>query len=186
MIRPARTEDAPQAAPLLCAAWGNLGLALTGGDDTAEAQRIVADFFVQEGNRVSYANALVAEHEGRVIGVAVCYHGNQAEALDHPLTAQLRARTGNPTATIQTEAAPDEFYLDTLSVHSDYQRRGIGSALMRAFEQRAAERGCHKLALLVEEENEIAFRLYAKLGYTADGMVQLASSPFHHMIKSSV
>ena len=121
MSRPATTHDAIQAAPLLCAAWGGLTRALTGADDDAEAQQIVADFFAQTGNRVSHENALVAEADGRVVGVAVCYGGEEAARLDRPLTARLIARTGDPTARVHVEAAPDEFYLDTLSVHPDYR-----------------------------------------------------------------
>jgi ribosomal protein S18 acetylase RimI-like enzyme len=183
MIRPAAITDAPQAAPLLCAAWGHLAIALTGAESLAEAELIVAEFFVQSENRFSHENALVAERDGSVVGIALCYHGSQAVALDRPLTLQLMTRTKNSTAAVTVEAEPDEFYLDTLSVQTESQRQGIGGELVQAFERRAAEQNYRKLGLLVETDNEPAQRLYVKLGYEAAGTVRLAGSLYDHRVK---
>jgi ribosomal protein S18 acetylase RimI-like enzyme len=183
MIRPATIADAAQAAPLLCAAWGHLAYDLTGAKSLAEAEHTVAEFFVQSGNRFSHKNALVAERDGRVVGITLCYHGSQSIALDRPLTQQLMTRTKNPAAVVTVETAPDEFYLDTLSVHTEYQRQGIGRELMQAFEQCAVEQGYRKLALLVEIDNRSAQGLYTKLGYEATGTVWLAGSLYDHREK---
>lgn len=53
--------------------------------------------------------------------------------------------------------------LQQLWVHEAWRRRGIGAALVRRFETRAAERGCSKFYL--ETFNFQAPALYLSLGY---------------------
>jgi len=59
MIRPAVSEDAPQAVPLIFEAIGSIAFVLTGTEVLAEAMSILENFFEQEGNRLSYKTTLV-------------------------------------------------------------------------------------------------------------------------------
>ena len=53
-----------------------------------------------------------------------------------------------------------------LEVLGQLQRRGIGTALVRAGEQTARRLGHHRLAMGVGVDNPAARRLYERLGYT--------------------
>ena len=81
------------------------------------------------------------------------------------------------------EAQDDEYYLDSLAVMEEYRGQGIATALIRRFEAEARVQGNDKVALLAEESNEPAFRLYRKLGYVTEGIVRIHGDDFHHMVK---
>ncbi|CAF1555820.1 unnamed protein product, partial [Didymodactylos carnosus] len=56
-----------------------------------------------------------------------------------------------------------------LSVHPDYESRGIGTALIQALEKRTVDRGCTAAELSVEIENARARALYERLEYSIIG-----------------
>lgn len=58
--------------------------------------------------------------------------------------------------------------VDTLAVRADYQRAGIGRALMAAAEGWAAERGLSEIELSVWEFNQGALAFYEGLGYVTE------------------
>ena len=59
-------------------------------------------------------------------------------------------------------------YLDDLSVAEGYRNKGIGTKLIHAAEKYAEEIGITKIVFHVEKTNEDAYRLYLRLGYSAD------------------
>lgn len=61
------------------------------------------------------------------------------------------------------------FELHYLYVDPDYLRRGIGSEMLRFFEQKGKEKGCRELVVWVLEENEMGKNFYEKNHYSADG-----------------
>lgn len=60
---------------------------------------------------------------------------------------------------------PGDLYLDGLAVAESHQGRGIGTALITAFEARARENGFDTVSLEVIDANHRARNLYARLGY---------------------
>jgi ribosomal-protein-alanine N-acetyltransferase len=67
-------------------------------------------------------------------------------------------------------ATLDEAELLTLAVDPDHQRGGIGARLLRGFEQGAENRGATQAFLEVAANNTAAKALYAKAGWTVDGL----------------
>ena len=59
-------------------------------------------------------------------------------------------------------------YLDDLSVAEGCRNKGIGTKLIHAAEKYAEEIGITKIVFQVEKENEDAYRLYSRLGYSED------------------
>lgn len=70
-------------------------------------------------------------------------------------------------------AFPDEpcstWKLDKLYVHPDFQRKGIGQALLQAVGKSAAGAGATRLVLRVNRHNSIALAAYAKYGFRVYG-----------------
>lgn len=64
-----------------------------------------------------------------------------------------------------TESA-HEFKLHKLYVHPDWQRRGIGRALLNETEHLSAQQGVRNLVLNVNKRNERAIVAYRKHGFT--------------------
>ena len=63
----------------------------------------------------------------------------------------------------------DEGYLNNIAVLPDWQRRGIGRALLNALKDEACELGLSFLTLEVRAGNEPAKALYRSLGYEMTG-----------------
>lgn len=58
---------------------------------------------------------------------------------------------------------------DSVYVHHDHFRRGIGRALLRALVERALKEGYHSLIGLVTSENVASLALHAELGFVEAG-----------------
>ena len=57
-----------------------------------------------------------------------------------------------------------------LAVHPKYQRRGIGTRLVKKMEDRLKSAGCKRIILLADKDNA-AIKFYHKLGYKKDSNV---------------
>jgi ribosomal protein S18 acetylase RimI-like enzyme len=184
MIERAGKEDVEQVMPLLHEAIGNIACSLAGVEDEAEAMRILAHFYIEEGNRVSYRNVIIDKRDGVVAGIVVCYAGDEAEQLDKPLIERVKRVTGLAEYAITSETRPGEFYLDSIAVAASFRNQGIAKALMAAFEQEAVRQGYHLVSLIVEEYNGQARLLYEKMGYKEDGELIVSGHRYTRMVKT--
>ena len=62
----------------------------------------------------------------------------------------------------------EDCWLEDLYVREDARRSGLGRALVEAALERARERGCKRIELDVNEDNEAALALYAACGFLAE------------------
>ncbi|REK75708.1 GNAT family N-acetyltransferase [Paenibacillus paeoniae] len=184
MIDQAKPQDADIIMPLMLSAIDSIAYTLSGTRDDAETWRILAEAIRQEGNRLSYRNIIVDRRDGGIAGVLICYAGDEAERLDHPIRERL-ARDYGPEAAkaLVPECQPGDFYLDAVAVDERYQGQGIAKALISAFEQRGIEAGCARLSLIVEQYNDRARALYKKLGFREDGLLDVSGGSYTRMIK---
>lgn len=103
--------------------------------DGEEARRLLDWIFESKE-----LEALVAEIDGRVVGIALFY----------AIYGTFRARRF--------------LYLEDLVVADDVRGRGVGTALMSALAREALARGARRLDWSVLDWNEKAIRLYERLG----------------------
>ena len=189
MIRPAVSEDAPQAVPLIFEAIGSITFVLAGTNVLAEAMSILENFFEQEGNRLSYKNTLVIEEsetgagEGTILGVAISYDGAVARELDEPLEEAAKLQSGLSDYRIPTEAELGEYYLDTVSVNRNCQGRGFGRQLIEAVCEQGRQLGRNRVGLLVDVTNPDAKRLYERLQFRVNKQRELAGEEYFHMVR---
>jgi len=59
--------------------------------------------------------------------------------------------------------------LYSIATHAEARGKGVGSALLEASEHLAKRRGCKVLRLEVRTDNDVAIRLYERLGYIRIG-----------------
>ncbi len=59
-----------------------------------------------------------------------------------------------------------------LAVAPEARRRGVATALLRAAEERARERGARKLSLRTFSTNPQAIRLYTRFGFEREGLLR--------------
>ena len=96
--------------------------------------------------------------EQKRFGVYVC---------EDPDTGIITAMMG--IGTCEDEDRKDAFELHYLYVDPDHMRMGIGSEMMRFFEQKGRENGICVSVVWVLEENESGRKFYEKNGYSLDG-----------------
>jgi len=105
------------------------------GPDDAEGARLLAWIFDEKR-----LEALVAEDEGRIVGIALFYEG------------------------LGTFRAKPFLYLEDLVIAGRARSRGVGEALMSALAREVVSRGALRLEWTVLDWNEGAIRFYERLG----------------------
>ncbi|WP_299730634.1 GNAT family N-acetyltransferase [uncultured Tateyamaria sp.] len=108
----------------------------------------------------SYANALVAERDGDVIGMGLSY------AIDAPPTVDPNDLPAPITPFVALEAqSVGTWYVNALAVRACARGGGIGTALLSAVEETARGAGYDRLSIQVYEQNTGAVRLYRRAGF---------------------
>jgi len=132
-IRPATPDDAPTVALLIRALsrYEKLEHEVTMTEDKLRATMF--------GPR-SYAEALLAEEDGKPVGFALFFH-NYSTFLAQP-----------------------GLYLEDLYVHESHRGKGIGKTLLAHLARIAVERNCGRLEWAVLDWNVDAIGFYEKLG----------------------
>jgi len=106
-------------------------------------------------------------------------------ATDRLSRAQFRRHLDSETAQVLVASAAHRNFLGTavvffrkgtkvarlysIATHAEARGKGVGTALLEAAEQEAKRRRCHALRLEVRTDNEVATRLYERLGYARIG-----------------
>ena len=133
---------------------------------------------------------LSAASDGRAIVDLLDSYAREPVAGARPLSADVRLRLpgalrAHPTTVAFLAFADDEpvgvavgflglstfharplLNVHDLAVLPGWRGRGVGRALLEAVETEAVRRGCCKLTLEVQEDNEPARRLYDRFGFT--------------------
>jgi GNAT superfamily N-acetyltransferase len=87
-----------------------------------------------------YAEVIVAEHTGQIIGFALFFH-NYSTFLTKP-----------------------GIYIEDIFVLPEYRRQGVGKAMLQKVAQIAVERNCGRLEWSVLDWNEPAMQFYLSMG----------------------
>lgn len=103
--------------------------------------------------------------------------GSFIELLSHPgataFLARVRERVDalpEPAGFVVGQIAADEAEVLTVGVLPRWQRRGVGSILVEGLSRAVKRAEAKRLFLEVAADNQAAFELYRKLGFTAVGM----------------
>jgi GNAT superfamily N-acetyltransferase len=132
-IRPATENDVPTIALLIRALSQYEKLE---HEVAMTEEKLRATMF----GRRPYAEAVLAEEDGRAVGFALFFH-NYSTFLAQP-----------------------GLYLEDLYVHESHRGRGVGKALLVHLAKIAVERNCGRLEWAVLDWNVDAIGFYKKLG----------------------
>jgi ribosomal-protein-alanine N-acetyltransferase len=94
-------------------------------------------------------------------------HLDSESALVLIASANHRRFLGTAVVFFRRQARVARLY--SIATKPEAQGKGVGSALIEAAEQAARQRHCQALRLEVRADNQIAIRLYERLGYTRIG-----------------
>lgn len=181
-VRNSKIQDGSAIAPLIVDAIGDIANRITGENEPAAILKSLIELFERTDNRNSHLNTYVAEYNGEVAGMLIIYGGDQAIHLDAQLEKWLTNKKA-PIQTIEIEARPDEFYIDTVCVNPAFRGHGIGTILLNYAETLCKEKGYSKLSLSVEKEKVRARNLYEKIGFVYAEPWMIIGEEFDHMVK---
>ena len=128
--------------------------------EAADVARLIAEFGASWGKNV------VPEDEVRA-SVDRIMSGDDGEFL-------LGALDGEPVGVCQLRfrwsvwKSAEDCWLEDLFVREEARRSGLGRALVEAALERARERGCKRIELDVNEDNDAARALYEACGFLTE------------------
>lgn len=169
----------------------------------SEKKRIVSGTFRKlwkwKGNRFSHQYAFEARVRGQTLGMITCYPIPVLKRLAWPTFKQLLAyrklgligynlRHVKSLYSMITmkEGEDDEFHIGTIAALPESRGLGIGSRLLAFAEEQAALQGFAKCSLTVKKENELAFKLYKRMGYQITGEINKPAFSLYRMAKMLV
>lgn len=125
--------------------------------------------YAREGVNFSYENCLIAEHQGRVIGMMHSYvmrHDPHAE----PVTDTVLA----PYADMEI---PDTLYISSLALDEGWRNQGLGATFLQAAQARCDALGLDGLSLIDYAANTGARRFYERHGFHIVKTCQITPHP---------
>ncbi|WP_088072415.1 GNAT family N-acetyltransferase [Gottfriedia luciferensis] len=182
MIRFAKKEDTKQIVPLIVQAIEDIVFMLTGTSSYDQATPILEYYVQSEQNRLSYRNCLVKEHEGQVVGVIVAYPSSDLSELDREMLKIISKNLNIENVKVDREADDQDFYIDTLSVHPDFQGKGIGTELLEGLLSFAEKKGVTRVSLNVDQNKPSARRLYEKVGFKYEKVRSIMNHPYDYLV----
>ena len=166
VTRPATRGDAAEIALLVnIAVHGGIARGWASGDeaegtyDPIEVGRLE---MLEDDTEFGWTNVTMAETTaGEIAGMLLGYR--KADAFE-PVPAEV---TGfmRPIEELEAEAH-GAWFISMLGVHVRWRGRGVGSQLLEVAEVKRDETKAHGLALIVEDDNDGARRLYERRGYS--------------------
>ena len=119
----------------------------------------LADISRREDTLYSWRNSTIALYDGVPAGLMVAYDGARYRRMRDITFPMIRIYVGDDYESQDDETCAGEFYLDSLSVLPEFQRRGIASALIQEMFRLRDEAGIPLATILVDPENETAYKI---------------------------
>ena len=162
--RPARKSDAAEIALLVnIAVHGGIAQGWAHSDeakgtyDPIEVGRI--DMMTDD--EFGWRSCTMAEVDGEVAGMMLGYRkADEFTPVGPEVTGFMR-----PIEELEAEAH-GAWFISMLGVHVRWRGHGVGSQLLEVAEVKRDETKAHGLALIVEDDNDGARRLYERRGYS--------------------
>lgn len=180
-IRNARPEDFKQVAPLIVQAMEDLACTFANTNKIENAYPLFERFFQKTANQYSYEHTLVYDKNKEVMGSITFYDGNLLSKYRKPFLDYISEIYKVKNLQIEDETAPEEVYIDTLSVSPKHQGKGIGKKLIAAAILKSKAENHKRIGLLVDFENPKAKKLYSALGFQSVGKKQLGNNVYEHL-----
>lgn len=186
IIRRGVREDAPFLAETVMGALGEELCRGLGQGDLKAVDKVFSELSSMEASQYSFTNAWVAEDgRGHKLGALIAYDGARLHKLRKAFIRLANRYLGwhvteEDAENWEDETSPDEFYIDSLYVIPEMRGHGVATALIDEVIRSNASVG-KPFGILVEPDNENAYRLYRKKGFVQDGLNRFCGVPMHHL-----
>jgi GNAT superfamily N-acetyltransferase len=172
VVRPARRDDSTDIARLFLISSDGLAAYIWSKSDAPGRSliEIGAARYAREGVAFSYQNCLVAEQDGRVVGMVHSF----------PMLDPRRPGDIETDPVLRPYSELEDYgslYISGVACRPEAHGRGVGTRLLGECELRARRLGLRRLSLICFERNEGAMRLYRRLGYVESARRPLVPHP---------
>lgn len=135
----------------------------------------------REDTLYSWRNATIALCDGVPAGLMIAYDGARYRQMRDITFPMIRMYVGDDYHSMDDEACAGEFYLDSLAVLPEFQRRGIASALIQEMFRLQEEAGIPLATIAVDPENDTAYSLYLKNGLSKNGRITVFGTTYDRL-----
>lgn len=142
----------------------------------------LADISRRDDTLYSWRNATIALYDGVPAGLMVAYDGARYRRMRDITFPMIRKYVGDDYHNMDDESCPGEYYLDSLAVLPEYQRRGIASALIQEMFRQRDEAGIPLATILVDPDNDTAYSLYTKNGFRREGRISVFGTTYDRLV----
>lgn len=181
-IRDAKPSDAPFLAECILAGMHFYDFEGFLSDDMTDLFERFTECESREDTLYSWKNTRLAEVDGVPAGALLSYPGElYLELRDKTFREYWPAFfTEHPAS--DPEADPGEYYLDSLAVHPDYRKQGIGKALLEDGVIKGASQGFKRISIIAETEYPHLIRYYESLSFVQADYRNVFGTDFQRLI----
>ena len=174
-----------------------MAFALAGSEEKNAVEGTFCKLWRQGNNRFSHQYAYEAQMEGKTLGMITCYPIPVLNRLARPTFKQLLSfgkldfvfynimniKMLYSMITLK-EGEDDEFHIGTIALLPESRGLGIGTRLLEFAEEQASLQGFAKCSLTVKKENQLAIKLYQRLGYQITSEISKPKLSLYRMVKN--
>ncbi|MED0940393.1 N-acetyltransferase [Bacillus mobilis] len=174
-----------------------MAFALAGSEEKNAVEGTFCKLWRQGNNRFSHQYAYEAQMGGKTLGMITCYPISVLNRLAWPTFKQLLSfgKLGFVFYNILNikmlysmitlkEGEDDEFHIGTIALLPESRGLGIGTRLLEFAEEQASLQGFAKCSLTVKKENQLAIKLYQRLGYQITSEISKPKLSLYRMVKN--
>lgn len=181
-IRDARKEDAPFLAECILAGFHFSDFDEMVSDDMSDALERLTECEACEDTLYSFTKTRVAEVDGTPAGALLSYPGELFKELRDRTFRQYWPSFFELYPNDEPEADPGEYYLDSLAVHPDFRKRGLGKVLLMDGIQKGVALGFKKVTLIADTGYPHLISFYEALGFVPEGHRHVTGTEFQRLI----
>lgn len=181
-----KIDDIDIVADLILRAYSDSGQNISYDKNSVKT---VQDFIETGNNFIGYENIHLCLTNKNITGLVIGYTGKSYSKIKTLLDLLLKLKLTQifnyliiSSQLFDTAYTPyleeDDFYISVIFVDKKYRNRGIGTLLLNHSVEIAKEKGCKKIVLDVDRDNESAQLLYKKFGFISlEDIPQKKNSP---------
>lgn len=125
----------------------------------------------------SYENAVVAEFEGNVVGMALSFP-EEGLSINSQMQKRYSAQKLQYIRYFVDNKIAGSWHLDALCVHADFRNYGIGARLLAAVKENALRYNFSKVGVFVFGSNEAGTRFYKRHGFVGQVSIDTQEQEF--------
>ncbi len=140
------------------------------------AEKRVSELLASEVH-YSYANTLMVEIEGKVVGMALSFPASGL-LLNEQMKQYYSAQQFQYIQYFADNKLKDSWHLDAICIDGKYRRNGIGKQLLEAVKQQASYYKFPMLEVFVFASNAGAIQFYQRNGFVACKQIDASNHEF--------